>query len=141
MLVHVLPEQPGAEGEHFAAEGAEVVSFTVGIGALDPRDTFRVVPAVQEAFDGRGDPRQAERSRPSSLAEEELTFRKRDERDVLADLEVGGVFRDEPRNSVGVHSGNHVRVVNSLSRPVVCPNKASQASRHGLGFIAELKPR
>ncbi len=45
--------------KHFAAEGAEVLGPTAGIGALNSYDPFGVVAALEKAFYGVGDARQA----------------------------------------------------------------------------------
>jgi hypothetical protein len=61
-LVHILAEQQGAllgagrtQMEDLAAEGSKAVRFTFRIGALNPRDSLRVVPAVQQASHGLRD--------------------------------------------------------------------------------------
>ena len=61
-LVHVLAEEQRAflgagrtQMEDLAAEGSEVVCFASRIGALDPREALRVVPAIQEALHGLRD--------------------------------------------------------------------------------------
>ena len=50
--------------EDLAAKRSEVVRFTFRIGALDPRDALRVVPAIQEAFHGLRDALPAEPAQP-----------------------------------------------------------------------------
>jgi hypothetical protein len=70
MFVHVLAEeqraflgtgrtqsvqQPDQGMEDLAAEGSGVVCFASRIGALDPREALRVVPAIQEALHGLRD--------------------------------------------------------------------------------------
>jgi hypothetical protein len=50
--------------EDLATEGSEVVRFTFRIGALDPRDALRVVPAIQEALHGLRDALPAKPAQP-----------------------------------------------------------------------------
>jgi hypothetical protein len=62
--------------EDLAGERSEVLEATVGIRALDPRDAFRVVAAVQEPLHGGADARQTELPQPggklSIVAREEI---------------------------------------------------------------------
>jgi hypothetical protein len=50
--------------EDLAAEGAEILGSAIGVGAANAGDAFKIVAAVNKAFDGLDDALQARASQP-----------------------------------------------------------------------------